>query len=390
MPGMPVPAAGSNAASNPVDATGGLRATASGGGAASNAGRGTAVLDAEDFEGPGLQVEGPRAGEAPPPPESAAADSHVVRKGETLWDISATFLHSPWSWPKLWSYNPLVTNPHWIYPGDVLRLSPMASAQAAAMPAATTATAAPAQPAQPLSHFEVVTRAGQAGLSLQQTGFVDQGELRAAGKVVGSREEREMLATLDEAYVQYSDDQPLEVGKRYSVYRVIKDLRRPGSATVLGHVVEIRGQVEVRSLGGKNIAKAVIIEALNSIERGDRVGPLRREFKMVEPVQNRENLDAVVLATLAPVDLVGEAMLVFIDRGRDDGVEVGNRFAVVQRGDGYQTLLTDRPPNDPRFPREVLGDVLVVDVRSRVATGVVMRSIKELRVGQKVEARKGY
>ena len=54
--------------------------------------------------------------------KDSAPEVYVVKKGDTLWDISNLYLDKPWLWPELWRNNVHITNPHLIYPGDELRL----------------------------------------------------------------------------------------------------------------------------------------------------------------------------------------------------------------------------------------------------------------------------
>ena len=48
--------------------------------------------------------------------------THVVEKGDTLWDICEKYYGDPDLWPKLWQMNPFVTNPHLLTPGDIITL----------------------------------------------------------------------------------------------------------------------------------------------------------------------------------------------------------------------------------------------------------------------------
>lgn len=52
-----------------------------------------------------------------------APDTYVVKRGDTLWDISRMYLKSPWRWPELWGMNlKALPNPHLIFPGQTLYL----------------------------------------------------------------------------------------------------------------------------------------------------------------------------------------------------------------------------------------------------------------------------
>ena len=382
IPGMPAPV-GAQSRTNRMDETGAVRTT--GGDPAApptgavapeskTAGLGRAVFDYSDLDTPNSVS---RAGVA----EGPMPETHTVRKGDTLWDLSSSYFSSPWYWPKLWALNPLVTNPHWIYPGDVLRLRNPNDPQTPAE------TAAPVYSNSPSVQF---VRPPSTAFTLRQNGYIEPGELKAAATIVGSREEKNMMATLDEVYVEFKKEQPLNPGERLTIYHVVSDVKRPGTRTVIGSIVEIMGEIEVRSTNSNRIARCVITDSLNPIERGFRVGPLRRQFKLVDPVAAKSDVDALVSATLRPQELMGEASLVFLDRGRDDGLEIGNRLVLVRRGDGIRPLLKKVQKDDARYPREVMGEVLIVDAKGKTSTGVVTRSLKEVEVGEQAEARKGY
>src|SRR4051812_23050953 len=254
----------------------------------------------------------------PPPdkdvkPLPGAPDEYTIQKGDTLWDLSQKFLNNPWYWPKIWSLNPSIENPHWIYPGNKLRLvpgegGPQAPAQGAAegqQPEAGIDASALNSPEEPLptsgdtnvslpttADLDVVGRNSRetqaalntvsvsgklafsppAVLSVRSSGLVSPEEMREAGTLEASFEEKQMLATYDTAYARFSDEVPAKPGDKLLIFRPEGSIVHPVSHRTLARQTKTVGVVKVLSIQGTQ-ATVQIERTFEEVERGDLVRP---------------------------------------------------------------------------------------------------------------------
>ncbi len=356
----------------------------------------------------GVAAVAPVPGEGKP---RAAPDEYTVKPGDTLWDLSGRFLNNPWYWPKVWSYNPEISNPHFIYPGNLVHFyGSTEEGPTRVEPAQQVAggaegldaprelddfTRADMKKPQEIGDGDEVAVVGPykigyvppKGLYARRDSFVTPRELQESGTITASFEEKLLLTLHDRAYVRFTEPAKVKPGETYIVYKTERPVRHPVTGELFGYQTTIIGAGKVVAVDDK-AATVDIAQAFEPIERGALIG--LRSDKLVKQVQRRPNqhqMHGVILAAQRDlVSEIGEHHMVFVDKGRVDGVEEGNVFTVVRSGDPYGRAMNEIM-RDPSLPKEDVGTLIVVDAQQASSAALVIRSLRELYVGDKVEMR---
>jgi hypothetical protein len=320
-----------------------------------------------------LLVVGAAAASAQQPqPEPQQQREHVVRRGDTLWDLARTYLSNPFSWPLIFEANRgVVKNPHWIYPAERLIIPPLLQPQQQPQPtAAEPVGEVPAWVPAPVS-IAAVDQSSET----QQPTLISTVDLRRPA--VSAAEHRR--APWIGAPVQPSGARitrkldPATVGDRlYSVLlpneRVVVALPganagdsllvvRPGQVVgAWGQVMEPLAIVLLESVQpGQAVAR--VVSQFGEARVGDMVMPLGAAPVMPagEAAAVTGGATGTLLRFLVDQPLVGTTDVGFISLGRSDGVGIGDEFGVYV-------------PADATAPATTVGVVRVIRVADRTAT----------------------
>lgn len=311
------------------------------------------------------------------PTTAVIPKSYVVQVGDTLQGISGFFFGNPDLWPEIWSLNPAITNPNWIYPGQRLVLIP----EGDDVPEPTM-SAAP--------QILIAARWKPGTVFYRNPGFVDKEIEEASGKIIGSFHENKYLAHLNTVYIKYKKGKAPSVGATATVYKIKKKVKDPHKKKKLhGKLVRILGTVKVTQVDEEHrIAKAILTESVDVVERGDLVGPVRWKLATVAPVEASLDLEGHIIESLDPITNLGQHHIVFIDLGFEDGVIEGNQLTVLRKRDHYMESIGKKDA-DPDFPWEIIGKVMVLESLKKTSTCLMVESSWDVKVGDKVELKRG-
>ncbi|NWG03106.1 MAG: LysM peptidoglycan-binding domain-containing protein [Syntrophaceae bacterium] len=223
-------------------------------------------------------------------------DLYTIKKGDTLWDISAKFLKDPFLWPKLWQRNPYITNPHWIYPGNPIRLSTLEPIkkeepkpepkevvaekpkEAAKEPEIKKEEPPPVIEKKP----EIVAEAKPEPIKVEEkifgfpdirsAGFMSDMDFKGIGVVLESKEGKNLMSGDDIIYLAFKTSGSVLIGDKYTIFRASEEIKHPVTEKRVGRRYNVIGNVQIIDQHG-HFFTAKIIESFDAVQKGDLIQP---------------------------------------------------------------------------------------------------------------------
>ena len=329
---------------------------------------------------------------------SPAYRTYEVQKGDTLWGISKKFIEDPYYWPDLWANNPDIGNPHFIYPGQQLRIyaGPIAvvgieTEKGAAPPEKEVVT--PELSSTPLPVHEEPAAVAEEGAVIitipAGVSFIAESEQSSGGTIFDFPVARYFAGSGDTVIVRVPAETNVEVGDLREIIKARDEIIHPVSRKRLGFQVDEVGTLEITALG-KDLHTAIIRKSYREIERGAWLAPRRAVREQIALRRATSEMTGMVIGTASHRELLGPTEILFIDLGESNGLRIGNVLTLTRTGKATNLALI-KNKNDAAlvYPEELIGYALVVDTNPETATAIILKSLGPALVGDLVRAQTG-
>ena len=323
-----------------------------------------------------------------------APDSHTVKRGDTLWDISKIFLKSPWRWPELWGMNlEQIRNPHLIYPGQVLYLDKSngrARLRLARPVEPVTEKLSPRVRPEPIENSAIASVPMHLiGPFLNEAVVFETNQLNVAPRVVATQENRVLASRGESAYVRGD----MDAARDWQLFRQPRPLLDPATGEILGYEARYVGSAELVRKGevrdgadGKPevVPSTITITQLREeASVGDRLAPLPpRDYNAFMPHSPAEPVAGQIISVYGDGLNAGQNQIVSLNRGARDGLERGHVLALWRNG----SRKVDPTSSDKAtlvLPDERHGLLFVFRVFERASYALILQVQDPVRQGDR-------
>ena len=314
--------------------------------------------------------------------KDGAPETYIVQKGDTLWRISGMYLSEPWLWPELWDVNTQIDNPHLIYPGDELYLVWIDGRPRLRMRRGRNVKLQPNMRVTPLDLAIPVIPLDEIGAFLRRHRIMSAGQLNDSAYVVAGAQNHLLSAPGDKIFARgYFPE-----GERaYGIYRAGDTYYDPITGELLGYQAQEIGNGNLISSRKEDIQTLEVNRVTEEVRLGDRLLPM--EERIIDATfhpraPSSEIVDGFMIAVDGGVSQIGTMDVVVLNKGRREGIEIGQVMAIYQAG----KLVEDRVVGDNvRLPDVRAGLLMVFEAFEKASYAIVLKAEWALAVGDKVK-----
>ena len=275
------------------------------------------------------------------------------------------------------------------------------------------------------------------GANLYCAGYIQRASLSTKTEIVGATMEKDkhVYAQGDHLYLNSGAVDGVKVGDTFSVIRPRGKVRTKWSKKKLGHYIQEVGAVKVIKVM-RDVSVAKVVTSCGIIMFGDLLNPVPNRkspiFKRRAPLDlyamSSGKANGKIVMARDGAELLGREMIVYVDLGREDSVQIGDYMTVYRKlgtgnlsqrvfnetventsenyesgrykggkysnqgarvkgakADGRTVTTENAKTRRPKDLRRVVGELVVINVLERTATAVIVRNATEIHTGDKVE-----
>jgi hypothetical protein len=298
--------------------------------------------------------------------ENESGYYYTIQKGDTLWDLSRRFSATPWVWPELWEENSAtIANPHWIYPGQKIRL-----ARRAGEPTGGAVTGDFSESSVAGIHYYFPLS--------DQYGFIRKLAVAPEGVIFKSQDPaKKMLSEGDIVYIRPEGNAALNKGQLMWIYRTFRPLIDQQTKELIGTQHLMCGVAEILQREPQ-YAIAKLIKSYRPIVVGDQLMPYQRRSPRIQIQASQPGIDGKLIMAEEHLNIFAESDVAFINRGRRQGVQPGQIYSIYHAD--HVDFGTVSPQPAISIP-VTYGELLVLHTEDETATVLITSAKRELEEG---------
>lgn len=307
---------------------------------------------------------------------------YVIKQGDTLWGLSERFLKDPYYWPKMWAKNSQITNPHFIYPGQKVRIFPDRIEFVPKDEAATSAQKASAPKQIPTAFSEAAAKE-QSFVVRGSEGYIAEDRFLPDGVIISINHNRVMAGMDDIVYTDLGNRKGAKSGDKYDIFKIDREIEHPVTKRKIGTKLYPVGTLQLTDVEGET-SRAIVTSSFREISVGAALMAAKHiEKREIVLKESKSSAEGYIVESFTGTGIIAAGDIVYIDLGKNDGIEDGNMLYVVREMKQPEKFYEAKKPN---LPQELIGAVVVVDAKDRSSTALVIKSVEAIVKGDKLSS----